>query len=343
MADKPDFSKIWASESPLTPYSFADADYLKGWAMVGDIPPDRRMFDALQRLNDTKLKWVSENASLNLRKPSTVYAVGDIAYSALLPSWAYIECTVGGTTSDGDLPVPSSVVANDTFTDGTVTWAIRKIENMANYTKTINAPMFNKRDIITTSGTYTAPVTGWYKITVKGGGGGGSRGAGSTGITTGAGGGEGGTTIAYEHMLAGDTATVVIGAGGTGATTNNTAGADGGNSSVTINGNTYIGGGGQGSPFSAPVAGGAGGSGTIVGCPGGAGNDIYFSGNQSLFGGAGGGAGGGVPVRGGNGGNGTQGGGGAGSGGAAPSTHYNAGNGGNGYVWFEYFDSSLNP
>ena len=67
------------------------------------------------------------NPPWNIRMASTVYAVGDIAYSALLPSWAYIECTVGGTTDSGDLPVPSSVVANDTFTDGTVTWKIKKI------------------------------------------------------------------------------------------------------------------------------------------------------------------------------------------------------------------------
>lgn len=64
---------------------------------------------------------------LHLRKPETAYAVGDIAYSVLLPSWAYLECTVGGTTDSGDLTVPSSVVVNDTFTDGTVIWKIRKV------------------------------------------------------------------------------------------------------------------------------------------------------------------------------------------------------------------------
>lgn len=64
---------------------------------------------------------------LHLRKPSTEYAVGDIAYSALLPSWAYLECTVGGTTDSGDLPVPSSVSEFSTFTDGTVTWKIQRV------------------------------------------------------------------------------------------------------------------------------------------------------------------------------------------------------------------------
>lgn len=44
---------------------------------------------------------------LHLRKPSTVYAVGDIAYSPQLPSWARLECVKPGTTDTGDLPITS--------------------------------------------------------------------------------------------------------------------------------------------------------------------------------------------------------------------------------------------
>lgn len=33
-------------------------------------------------------------------KRNTAYAVGDIATSPLLPSWAYLECTTAGTTGD---------------------------------------------------------------------------------------------------------------------------------------------------------------------------------------------------------------------------------------------------
>ena len=343
MTARPDFSKIWASESPLTPYSFADADYLKGWAMVGDIPPDRRMFDALQRLNDEKLKWVSENAALNLRKPSTEYADGDIAYSALLPSWAYLECTVGGTTDSGNLPVPSSVSANDTFTDGTVEWTVKKVgdSDLTEYTKTVNSPMFNKRDVITTSGTYTAPVNGWYKITVKGGGGGGGYG-GTDGVQNygnGSGGGEGGTTIAFEHMSAGDTATVVIGAGGSKGTSISSQATAGGNSTVTVNGNVYIGGGGGGG--NEHLA-GLGGSGTIPGCTGGAPITCYLG--RFTTGGTGGGTGGAqgafqgiadasIPIA-------NSGGGGGGGYYTGTST---ASDGADGFVSFEYFDFSLNP
>ena len=208
----------------------------------------------------------------------------------------------------------------------------------AGYTKTNNAPMFNKRDIITTSGTYTAPVTGWYKITVKGGGGGGGGGnyLGSDLCAPGGGGGEGGTTITYERMTAGDTAIVTVGAGGTGGA-NNGSGADGGDSSVVVGGNTYTAAGGK---LGANRAAGAGGAGTIPGEPGGAAPSAYRFGNM---GGSGGGAGGGVGVFG-QGSAGVNGGGGAG--GQASSTSgadMRGGAGGNGYVWFEYFDSSLNP
>ena len=54
----PDFSKIFASQSDLTPYEWQDADYLKGWNTVGSIPPARTQFDALQRGTDEKLQWL---------------------------------------------------------------------------------------------------------------------------------------------------------------------------------------------------------------------------------------------------------------------------------------------
>lgn len=42
----PDFSKIWASNSPLPEYTFSDADYLEGWDFVGSAPPTKNEFDA---------------------------------------------------------------------------------------------------------------------------------------------------------------------------------------------------------------------------------------------------------------------------------------------------------
>lgn len=200
-------------------------------------------------------------------------------------------------------------------------------------------PAFNHRDVITTSGTYTAPVTGWYKITVKGGGGGGAAG----GVTTtglpathngGLGGGEGGTTIAYEKLTAGQTAAVVIGAGGAGGTANGATGGNGGNSSVTVNSNSYIGYG------ATAAAGGAGsycyGASGVLGGKGYIPAGISISTVPSFSGGAGGGNGGAQRF-------GTAHDGGGGCGGDAQGINsFTAGSaGGNGYAWFEYFDPTL--
>ena len=200
-------------------------------------------------------------------------------------------------------------------------------------------PAFNSRDVITTSGTYTAPVDGWYKITVKGGGGGGAGGLYSAyTIAGGGGGGEGGMTIAYELLTAGDTASVVVGAGGTGGTAGGGKGTNGGNSTVIVNGNTYTGGGGGGTPTAQLYGGGEGGTGMVPGACGVIGG-VAGAGNAQP-GGAGGGAGGG------NGGlyngnqaglNGTLGCGGGGGCGFNASVTGAGGNGGDGYVWFEYF------
>ena len=194
-------------------------------------------------------------------------------------------------------------------------------------------PAFNHRDVITTSGTYTAPVTGWYKITVKGGGGGGAGGY-KTGneLYGGGGGGEGGTTVVYEYMEENDTASVVIGAGGT-AGAANANGADGGDSSVVVNSNTYTGGGGGGghsvTDATTSSSGGSGGAGTIPGAAGGTGDSNYAG---TCGGGNGGGNGGAPGSRAITSISGTQGGGGAGG-----RSEYGGGEGGDGYVWFEYF------
>ena len=56
-----DFSKIWASTSPLTPYSFSDDNYKQGWNFVGSTPPSRQMWDFIQKNNDEKLKYLLDN------------------------------------------------------------------------------------------------------------------------------------------------------------------------------------------------------------------------------------------------------------------------------------------
>lgn len=56
-----DFTKIWASTSPLTPYSFGESNYKEGWNFIGSTPPSRQMWDSLQKQNDEKLKYIVDN------------------------------------------------------------------------------------------------------------------------------------------------------------------------------------------------------------------------------------------------------------------------------------------
>lgn len=56
-----DFTKIWASTSPLTPYSFSESNYKEGWNFIGGTPPARQMWDSIQNQNDEKLKYIVDN------------------------------------------------------------------------------------------------------------------------------------------------------------------------------------------------------------------------------------------------------------------------------------------
>lgn len=389
----PDFSKIWASESPLTPYTFSDDDYLDGWEFIGEIPPDRRMFDTWQKQADTKMQWLYSNTANWLRKNNTAYELGDIAFSPSLPSAMFLKCIEAGTTGATE-PDYTGAEVGGTVQDGEVVWQYYDLlsgsgvplgtilpysgtgdtppygflffegqavsrtmyadyfdlvgttygegdgENTFNLPNLIDAAMLNGSYTKTSyetagSATFTAPKTGWYKITVKGGGGGGRAGSSATNPASGYGGnggGEGGTSFAFEKMTAGQTASVVIGAGGTGGTGSpGEVGANGGNSTVTVNSNTYTGGGGIGGNN------GAGGTGDIPGAPGGPTNAAY---NAGAFGGAGGGAGGGRSLSSGSS-DGTKGGGGAGGYGTYSGTYQNGSAGGDGYVTFEYIGVSM--
>lgn len=56
-----DFNKIWASTSPLTPYSFSDANYQEGWNFVGSTPPARQMWDSYMKFSDEKQQYIVQN------------------------------------------------------------------------------------------------------------------------------------------------------------------------------------------------------------------------------------------------------------------------------------------
>jgi len=61
---------------------------------------------------------------LHLRKNSTAYVVGDVKRSPTLPSYAYIECTIAGTTAATEPTWPD---VGSTVTDGGVTWIVRDL------------------------------------------------------------------------------------------------------------------------------------------------------------------------------------------------------------------------
>ena len=75
----------------------------------------------------TILKTQIENSGLNILKRDKTYIVGDIAYSANLPSWARLECIVGGKTA---LVEPTwGTTAGVLVTDGAVTWIIDDVRD----------------------------------------------------------------------------------------------------------------------------------------------------------------------------------------------------------------------
>ena len=61
-----------------------------------------------------------------LRQPSKYYALGTVVYLPSIGAGLYLECTTAGTTDSGDLVI-STPKPNDTVTDGTVVWTIKKI------------------------------------------------------------------------------------------------------------------------------------------------------------------------------------------------------------------------
>lgn len=74
----------------------------------------------------------TENAmDFNMLKRNKAYAIGDIAYSSYLPSWARLECVKAGITA---VTVPSSITTVSSggvlISDGTVLWIVDDVRDM---------------------------------------------------------------------------------------------------------------------------------------------------------------------------------------------------------------------
>lgn len=181
-------------------------------------------------------------------KRNTAYAVGDTVTVPGLPIGMYLECTTGGTTGATAPVISPPVTEGDTISDGTVIWTIRKTNSIFN---TLQMGVFNKKETFTASGSFTAPVTGTYRITLCSGGGGGAGAGQTTDYNfphTGGGGGSGCRYTWYEKLTAGTSYTFTIGAGGAGGNGGSSnQGGNGGYSEITVNGHTYRCSGGYGS------------------------------------------------------------------------------------------------
>ena len=165
----PDFSKIWASSSPLPDYTFTDSEYVTGWDFVGSAPPTKNEFDAWFRQTDEKLKWLYDQMQATASK---LYPVGSvyISFNSTDPStlfggtWtrlkdrfllasgdAYAPNTTGGsatkTITTDNLPNHThscDTVGNHTHTRGSM-----------NITGTMNATWETESSIISTGAFYT--------------------------------------------------------------------------------------------------------------------------------------------------------------------------------------------
>lgn len=141
---------------------------------------------------------------------------------------------------------------------------------------------FSTAQVFTSSGTFTVPSSGKFKVTIIGGGGGGGSPSGSNQLKSGGGGGA--TVIKwYTGVSVGTSCTVTIGSGGA-AGTSGSAGSPGGSSSFTGSGVTTL-----------TANGGSGGTNSQLTSASASGGDInidgglppayigYVSSNSSLF------------------------------------------------------------
>lgn len=74
----PDFSKVWASASPLPEYTFTDSEYITGWDFVGSAPPTKNEFDAWFKMVDEKLNYLYGQLQTTASK---LYPIGSVYIS----------------------------------------------------------------------------------------------------------------------------------------------------------------------------------------------------------------------------------------------------------------------
>lgn len=106
----PDFSKIFASNAQSV-QDWIDRDYLTGWGYLGQVPPPYQLFDRLQYLNDTKLKWLydkTQNIDNDFTKKIAAHNIDVDAHADLLKKYLL---TTGGEVT-GLVKLADSLITN---------------------------------------------------------------------------------------------------------------------------------------------------------------------------------------------------------------------------------------
>ena len=122
-----EFEKIWSTNASTPEYTFSDADYLEGWDFVGNLPPTRAQWNAIQKRTDEKMKYVFDNFGSPLVAPTVadmteqnrvyVYTGSEVGYTA--GDWYYYD---EGTSVwvDGGVYNAVAVVTDTTLTQAGV-------------------------------------------------------------------------------------------------------------------------------------------------------------------------------------------------------------------------------
>ena len=156
----PDFSKIWASNSPLPAYTFSDSDYLTGWDFVGSAPPTKNEFDAWFKLVDKKLNYLYGQLQDTASK---LYPIGSvyISFNSADPSTLF-----GGTwqrLKDTFLLVNGDSYAPNT-TGGSATKTIA-VSNMPSHNHSVSSSGSHTHSATTSSAGAHTHTRGTMNIT----------------------------------------------------------------------------------------------------------------------------------------------------------------------------------
>lgn len=87
------------------------------------------LYDTTGKNEDGPMTQKAVTDAMRVVQRNKSYAVGDIAYSSVLPSWARLECVTAGTTGN-DESVLAGVTTNGIYiTDGSVRWIVDDVRD----------------------------------------------------------------------------------------------------------------------------------------------------------------------------------------------------------------------